>query len=109
MHAFFDQMVPCWSAMHAAGLRPPGRMTEQAPPVRARRAIQRWIEALQQSGKCTAAEDAESLSIAIIGAIQTRSFRRHIIRDVYMLQSDEAYVQAVVDFTWRALTTPEEV
>ena len=107
MHAFFEQMVPCWSALRAAGIQPPEADSEDAPPVRARLAIERWIATLQNQGIIYAQENPETISIALIGALQTRSFRRHIIRDVFMKESDEDYVKDLVEFTWRALTTKE--
>ncbi|MEE2960369.1 MAG: TetR/AcrR family transcriptional regulator [Myxococcota bacterium] len=108
MHAFFDQMVPCWSAMHAAGIRKPEALSEDAPPIRVRKAIQKWIEALQNNEIIEAKENAETISIAFIGALQTRSFRRHIIRDVFITESDEAYLQDLVNITWRALSPKED-
>lgn len=107
MHAFFEKMVPCFSALRAAGIELPETLSKEAPPVRARLAIEQWIRTLQTEGIAKATENPETLSIALIGALQTRSFRRHIIRDVFMTQSDEAYVKDLVDFTWRALSTKE--
>jgi AcrR family transcriptional regulator len=107
MHAFFEKMVPCFSALRAAGIDLPETMSKEAPPVRARLAIEEWIRTLQVAGVARATENPETLSIALIGALQTRSFRRHIIRDIFMTESDEAYVKDLVDFIWRALSTKE--
>jgi AcrR family transcriptional regulator len=107
MHAFFEKMVPCFSALRAAGIELPGTLSKEAPPVRARLALEQWIRTLQDEGIAQATENPETLSIALIGALQTRSFRRHIIRDIFMTESDEAYVKDLVDFTWRALSTKE--
>ena len=107
MHAFFEKMVPCWSALKAAGIEPPEASSKDAPPIRARLAIEKWIRTLQDEGIALATENPETISIALIGALQTRSFRRHIIRDKFMTESDEAYVKDLVDFTWRALSTKE--
>lgn len=109
MHAFFDQMVPCWSALHAAGIRPPEPTSEESPPIRARRAIENWLVELQRAGCITALENPESLSIGLIGSLQARSFRKHILRDAFMQESDESYVQDIVDFTWRGLSTKEQL
>ena len=107
MHRFFEKMVPCFSALRAAGIELPEALSKEAPPVRARLAIEQWIRTLQSEGLAHATENPETLSIALIGALQTRSFRRHIIRDIFMTESDEAYVKDLVDFIWRALSTKE--
>ena len=107
MHAFFEKMVPCFSALKAAGIQLPEALSKQAPPVRARLAIEQWIRTLQDEGIAQATENPETLSIALIGALQARSFRRHIIRDIFITESDEAYVKDLVDFMWRALSTKE--
>ena len=109
LHAFFEKMVPCWSALRSAGIEPPENLPKEAPPVRARLALENWIRTLQQEGIVQAQENPETLSIALIGALQTRSFRRHIIRDIYMTQSDEEYVKEIVAFAWRALSKKEEL
>ena len=109
LHAFFEKMVPCWSALRSAGIEPPENLPKDAPPVRGRLALENWVRTLQEAGVITAQEHPESISISLIGALQTRSFRRHIIRDNYMLQSDEEYVEEIVAFYWRALTTKEEL
>ena len=109
LHAFFEKMVPCWSALRSAGIEPPDNLPKDAPPVRGRLALENWVRTLQEAGIITAQEHPESISISLIGALQTRSFRRHIIRDTYMTQSDEEYVEEIVAFYWRALTTKEEL
>ena len=109
MHAFFERMVPCWSALRSAGIELPQSLSKEAPPVRARLALENWIRTLQEEGVFHAQENPEALSIALIGALQTRSFRRHIIRDIYMTQSDEDYVKDLVNFTWRSLSMKERL
>ena len=109
LHAFFEKMVPCWSALRSAGIEPPENLPKDAPPVRGRLALENWVRTLQEAGIITARENPESISISLIGALQTRSFRRHIIRDTYMTQSDQEYVEEIVTFYWRALTTKEEL
>ena len=109
LQAFFEKMVPCWSALRSAGIEPPESLPKDAPPVRGRLALENWVRTLQDAGIITAQEHPESISISLIGALQTRSFRRHIIRDIYMTQSDEEYVEDLVAFTWRALSKKEEL
>lgn len=108
LQAFFEKMVPCWSALRSAGIEPPESLPKEAPPVQIRLALENWIRTLQHEGIARDTEHPETIAIAMIGALQTRSFRRHIIRDIYMTQSDEEYVKDLVSLTWRALSKKEE-
>ena len=44
LYSFFDDMVPCWSMLHSAGIRiREGSLEDNDPPVKGRRIIEDWI------------------------------------------------------------------
>ena len=52
---------------------------------------------------------AESFALALLGAIQHRAFRRHILHDQTMTNSDDAFVSSVVDLFWRGISQGESI
>ena len=103
MLKFFDEMIPYWATLHAAGITMPPILSDDAPPIRARTGLTKWIAHLQQQGRIRQQVEPESIAIALIGALQHRPFRTHILRDRSMVQSDRAYVESIVDVIWRGL------
>ena len=103
----FDEALPLWSALRTAGVCIPTQLPEDAPPILARRYFTDWIEKLQFQGRIRKEVDSECISIAIIGAVQHRSVRLHIIKDNNLTQNKEEYVSSIIDVFWKGLS-PEE-
>ena len=107
--AFFDEMIPCWATLHAAGMTIPKNLSDDAPPIRARKGLTTWIAHLQNQGRIRQQVEPESIALALVGALQHRPFRKHIIKDQNMMQSDREYVESIVDVMWRGLIPQEAI
>lgn len=101
MLKFYNYMVPGWSILHSMGLKPL-HIQGETPPIRARKAMTDWVLRLQKEGRIRLCS-AESISLALIGAMQHRSFRRHIIVDDTMEENDSVFVRAIVETFWLGL------
>ena len=108
MLVFFDEMIPCWATLHAAGISFPEHLSEDAPPIRLRKGLTRWIAHLQDQDRIRQQVEPESIALALLGALQHRPFRNHIIKDQSMTQSDSEYVESIVDVMWRGLIPQEK-
>ena len=106
---FFDSVLPSFASLHASGLTFEEPIPENAPPIRARKALTQWVAALQTTGRMRATVHPESIALTIIGAMQHRPLRVHLIRDTELKQSDEEYVSSIVDVLWQGLDVPIEV
>lgn len=80
MGAWFNQAMPCMMALHDSGIP----ITEvystmrESPPVMAIRALSRWLSHAQERGLvCT--HDPKATAMAMLGAIQTRTFLGRIM------------------------------
>jgi len=104
MLRFFDDVLPCFASLHAAGLRFEGALPENAPPILARQYLTTWVETLQQQGRIRTHAHPESIALTIIGAMQHRPLRIHLIRDNHMTQTDEEYVSSIVEVLWHGLS-----
>jgi AcrR family transcriptional regulator len=114
MIAFFDEMVPCWAAMRSAGIHPGTGMDCSSLPgrrnaaVRARLALESWFCQLADDGRIRKGIDCQATAVALIGSLQTLPFRRHILRDTDLEQSNEEYVEALLWLLWPGLTPGEK-
>ena len=94
--AFFDEMIPYWATLHSAGIVLL-REGQETPPIRARRGLTEWFSHFQKRGAIRQDVDPEAIALALIGALQHRPFRTHIIKDTLLEQSEQEYVEAIVD------------
>ena len=99
---FYNFMVPGWTILHALGLKTTNHCNEERPPVQARKAMTKWVAALQQRGRIRTCY-AESTALALIGSMQHRAFRRHILNDLTMQESDSNFIQSTVELFWLGL------
>lgn len=106
-HTLFDEALPLWSALHTSGLGFPENLPENSPPVLARKYFTEWLRMLQEQRRIRGNAEAEAVAIAILGAIQHRSVRTHILKDNTLKQSKEEYVSSIIDVFWKGLS-PEE-
>ena len=108
MYTFFDEMVPCWSMLHSAGIRlRKGPLEENDPPIKARRMIENWVKEKQAQGVIRADIHPEIAAIGMIGALQSRSFRKHIILDDRFDHKEEEFLSKLHDIFWKGLATKE--
>lgn len=99
----FDEALPVWASLHNSGMPIPESMPDNAPPIRARKALTRWLEKLQEQDRMRHNVNPESIAIAIIGAMQHRSWRMHIVKDHAITQTEEEYVLSFLDVLWMGL------
>lgn len=106
LYSFFDDMVPCWSMLHSAGIRMRnGPLEESDPPIKARRLLETWIRERQERGEIRSDIHPEVAAIGMIGALQSRSFRKHIILDDRFDHSEDAFLTILHDIFWKGLAT----
>ncbi len=105
----FDDLIPCFAALHASGLSFNGPLPDDAPPIRARKMLTGWIAKLQESGKLRQEIHPETIALTLLGAIQHRPVRKHIIHDTNLHQTDEEYVNSIVEVLWLGLSVKPEI
>jgi hypothetical protein len=66
------------------------------------------VETLQGNGRLRAGIHPESVALTIMGAVQHRPLRIHLIRDTNLTQTDEEYIHSIVDVLWMGLTVHED-
>ena len=102
---FFDEMLPNLMMLRSSGFDLPSLMKgDDTPPILIRKKLMLWIEALQKQQKIRAVS-SEAFALALLGSIQHRVFRRHIIHDHSLISSDEEYITKMVDLFWLGIAT----
>jgi AcrR family transcriptional regulator len=105
MLRFYDEVLPCFASLHASGLRFDSPLPDDAPPILARKNLTRWVAILQEQGRVRSDVHPESIALTLIGTMQHRPFRVHLIRDNQLTQTDEEYVASIVEVLWHGLAT----
>ena len=62
---FYDDLIPCFAALHASGLSFNRSLPEDSSPVRARRSFTKWISYLQESGRLRQSIHPESIVLSL--------------------------------------------
>ena len=101
---FFDEVLPSFASLHASGLTFDDALPDNAPPVLARKYLTNWIEQLQEQGRMRKDVHPESIALTLIGTMQHRPLRIHLLRDTTLTQTDEEYVSSIVEVLWQGLT-----
>ena len=100
---FFDEMLPSFASLHASGLTFDDPLPEDAPPVQARKYLTNWVGELQAQGRMRKDVHPESIALTLIGTMQHRPLRIHLLRDTTLTQTDEEYVSSIVEVLWQGL------
>ena len=101
---FFDEMLPSFASLHASGLTFDDPLPEEAPPVQARKYLTNWVEQLQEQARMRKDVHPESIALTLIGTMQHRPLRIHLLRDTTLTQTDEEYVSSIVEVLWQGLS-----
>ena len=101
---FFDEMLPSLASLHASGLTFDDPLPEEAPPVQARKHLTKWVGQLQEQGRMRKDVHPESIALTLIGTMQHRPLRIHLLRDTTLTQTDEEYVSSIVEVLWQGLS-----
>ncbi len=105
MMRFFEDVLPSFASLHASGMCFDGPLPDDAPPILARQYLTQWVQTLQEQGRIRSTVHPESIALTLIGAMQHRPLRIHLIRDTKLTQTDEEYVASIVEVLWHGLTT----
>jgi len=101
---FFDEVLPSFASLHASGLTFEDPLPEDAPPVLVRKYLTNWTAQLQEKGRMRKDVHPESIALTLIGTMQHRPIRIHLLRDTTLTQSDEEYVSSIVEVLWQGLS-----
>jgi len=105
MLRFFDDVLPCFASLHASGFHFDTSLPEDAPPIVARKNLTRWVQTLQEQGRIRNDVHPESIALTLLGTMQHRPLRVHLMRDNQLTQTDEEYVASVLEVLWQGLAT----
>jgi AcrR family transcriptional regulator len=101
---FFDDVLPSFASLHASGLTFDEPLPDDTPPILARKYLTNWIAQLQEQGRIRKEVHPESIALTLIGAMQHRPLRIHLLRDTTLTQTDEEYVSSMVEVLWQGLS-----
>lgn len=102
---FFDEMLPNLMMLRSGGCDLPTLLQgDDTPPILIRKKLMNWVEALQIQNRIRYVS-SETLALALLGSVQHRVFRRHIINDQSLCSSDEEYISGMVDLFWLGIAT----
>lgn len=107
---FFEEMVPCIMLLRSGGFDLPSieevMETKNTPPIMMRILLTNWVAELQKIHELRSIP-AESIALALLGAIQHRAMRTHILHDTTMTKSDEEYLASIVEIFWNGISKGE--
>lgn len=106
---FFDEVLPSFASLHASGLTFDDPLPETSPPVMARKFLTNWIDQLQQDGRIRSGAHPESIALTLIGSMQHRPLRIHLLRDTTLKQTEEEYVSSIVEVLWQGLSPAQHI
>ena len=102
--SFFEDTLPSIMMLRSTGCDVPSILRgKDAPPMVMRRKLTEWFDRLQQSGRIRQTS-SENLALAMIGAIQHRAFRLHILLESNLADDNEQFVSSIVDVFWRGIS-----
>ncbi len=104
---FMATVMPCITALRESGIPHHAIFGKGMPggPLRGFEALHQWLLRAKERGLVTAPE-LESAALALLGALQTRSFFTHVFQRRYSARSDREYILELASFFSRALCTP---
>ena len=101
---FFEEALPNIVMIRSTGCNFPSILQgDDAPPMIMRSKLTAWFEKLQQMGRIRKSP-AENLALAIIGAMQHRAFRLHILQEKNLIDDNESFVSSIVDVFWQGIS-----
>ena len=104
---FFEEMIPSMMMLRSSGYDArdvwEGKNT---PPIMMRKFLTVWVERLQELHQLRDIP-AESIALALLGAIQHRAMRKHILHDTTMTRTDEEYLSSIVEIFWNGIANGE--
>ena len=104
---FYEDLVPTVMMMRSMGFDIVSEKTCDAdhPAVLMRKLLTEWFLCLHKQSRIRAIS-VESIALSVLGAMQHRAFRKHIIGDA-MLQSNDQFIHSIVEVFWRGISPGE--
>lgn len=101
--AFFQELAPAAAVLKMSGTPPEElfRDGQVPPPIRAIRALTRWLEQVRDEGRIDLV-DAESTAMSLLGALHIRPFLEHMF-GAEPKTAGADYLRHVVDAHWSAM------
>jgi hypothetical protein len=108
MMAFFRTVVPRFMVLSASNCDAPSGLLggDNGPSATARKALTQWFETAQEQGQLRPF-NGDAFAVALIGMIQARPFREHVLGDNSLNCTDQDYVDTIVDCLWIGIS-PED-
>lgn len=101
--AFFAEAIPCVSALRESGLRHDQLLDpKKHGPMRAIKGLTHWLEAARERG-LVESDALESVATAMLGALQTRVFTAHVLKQTWSARSQRQYIDDIALLFTRAL------
>lgn len=102
--SFFEDTLPSIMMLRSTGCDVPSILrSKNAPPMVMRRKLTEWFDRLQQTGHIRQTS-SENLALAMIGAVQHRAFRLHILLESNLADDNEQFVSSIVDVFWQGIS-----
>ncbi len=100
---FFQEFAPAAAVLKMSGCPPEDlfRDGQVPPPIRAIRALSRWLEQVHAQGRIDLT-DAESTAMSFLGALHVRPFLEHMF-GAEPKPGPADYLRHVVDTHWQAI------
>ena len=104
---FYEDLVPTLMMMQSVGIPIESEPIcgVEHPAILMRKRLTEWFSCLHKQSLIRSIS-VESIALAVLGAMQHRAFRKHIIGDT-MLQSDEQFIHSIVEVFWRGISPGE--
>ena len=104
MATMYDRVLPRVMTLWATGRNPIDLWPdpEQAPPVRARRALAAFFAEAQAHGRMGGG-DPMLLAMVFIGGVKEAAFQRHMLRDTSPATDSDPYASNLVDTFWHGV------
>lgn len=104
----FERILPAMMVLKSAGLDLHELLheSETPPPLRAVEIMTSWFRRAKEQGR-VGEVDPSTIALAFMGALQTRTFLRHIASENTFPVEREQYLDSLVELLWRGLRPKE--
>ncbi len=101
--AFFEEVVPCVAALRESGIPHDKVFDKKHTPISVIRLMARWVELGVERG-FVESDSPETVATAMLGALQTRAFTAHVMKQSYSTRSNREYLKDLAALFSRALS-----
>lgn len=103
INAFFEELAPAAAVLKMSGAPPDDLFSDgnEPPPVRAIRALTRWLATMHEDGRANVS-NPEATAMSFLGALHIRPFLEHMFGAKPDFDGP-SYVREVVESHWAAI------